>query len=199
LAPIPIKAGVVQAMLNASNNTMRPLNILCHAHMPLVPACPITVTKQTDGKELRMADAEVRAFSPPTGFPYVFTQAANPDMPGVTTQRHRLANNVVCLFGHDKEPVANPRRRAGRYPQGVISLRMRNRILPGVYCYIRSGVNQGCVVRVIGKGQGRCEWEIMAVGTTLTTYAADHPYQCCHSTVADIQAHLLRRCAPPSL
>jgi hypothetical protein len=167
--------------------------------MPLVPLRPITVTKQSDPKELRMADTNVRAFSPPPGFPYVFTQAASTDAPDVTTQRHRLANNVVCLFGHDKEPVMNPRRRAGRYPQGVISLRMRNRILPGVYCYIRSGINQGRVVRVIGRGQGRCEWEIMAVGATLTTYDADHPGQRCHSTVADIQAHLLRRCAPPGL
>lgn len=142
-----------------------------------------------------MADATVHAFAPPPGFRYVFTQAVGPEAPEFTKQRRGLPSNVVCLFDQPKEPVANPRRCAGRYPRGVISLRMRDRIRPGVYCYIRSGVNQGRVVRVLGRGQGCPEWEIMAIGTVLTT--CDDPGQCCHSTVAYIQAHLLRRCAPP--
>ena len=146
-----------------------------------------------------MTHGDAQAFSPLPGFRYVFAEDVPSEAPTVTTKRRRLATNVVCLFEHDKEPVVNPRRRAGRYPNGIISLRMRDRIRPGAYCYIRSGVNYGRVVRVICKGWGRFEWVILAIGSALVAHNKDHLGQHCLSSVVDIQAHRLRRCAQPVL
>ena len=110
-----------------------------------------------------------------------------------------LADNVVCLFEQDKVPIINLPHQSGRYPHGVVSLRQRDRIRPGVYCYItQSGTNHGRIGRVLGRSQGSFKWEVMAVGLPFATYDKHAPGQCAHTTVIDVQSHHLRRCAPPA-
>lgn len=126
-------------------------------------------------------------------FPEVWTSSLT-----FTRQRLKLADNVVCLFEHDKDPVINPPHHSGRYPHGVVSLRLRDRIRPGVYCYItKAGPNHLRIALVLGRSQGSFKWEVMAVGPPFATFDKHAPSQYVLSTVIDVQSHHLRRCAQP--
>lgn len=143
-------------------------------------------------------------FSPPPGWRFIILPPAPALEP--PQQRRRLADNVVCMFDHDREPVVNIKKGPGRYPKGVERLRTWNRLHPGDYCILwkpaRFESNRGIIVRLVEPNhRPPYGWFVRAVS---------RPAKTCDSTDPDNPAGFreswefitdyatLRRCAPPS-
>ncbi len=145
--------------------------------------------------------------NPPPGWPYIILPAAPQEPRPIKPVRKVLADNVICLFDHDREPVANIRWR-GRYPRVVERISAWERLSPGDYCVFwaptetrATSKNHGVVVRLVRRLEGwPFKWEVKAVSRELFvcwTNDPDNPagHSWSHEAICD--ADRLRRCCPP--
>lgn len=94
-----------------------------------------------------MANQSLRALAP-----------SNP----VASPRRRLAQNVVCLFADERQPVANLPRR-GRLPKAVAQLRAAYPLRQGALCEFSAEDHASIPVRIIEMiGGGRFHVEAVA-------------------------------------
>lgn len=97
-----------------------------------------------------------------------------------STFRRRLADNVICLFSQDREPIARQRWR-GLRSGNVVKISIRPRLMPGDFAQIwgdPTWSNHGKLVRL--KSQVRRSdmppgvwWEVEAVCDQLTLVDVD--------------------------
>lgn len=156
-----------------------------------------------------MANADSRAFEPPPGWRYVVMPAAPNTHDTHKLERRRLAENVICLHGQDREPVANVRWR-GRYPRNVVrryGWGDWGRLHPGDYCMIWNGAegkgwrNQGRIVQLIERKRLSVdEWYVRAINQPIHTHWVgdpDNPEGHRESWECLVRGRELRRCASP--
>lgn len=140
---------------------------------------------------------------PPAGWPYVVLPAEPAQAPEQATERRRLADNVVCMFGDEREPVANMRWR-GRYPRTVTRMYHHRRLYAGAYCVLwhpRDERNHGCVVQLLESAlRPREHWHVRAISRPVHVHwlneldnseSHEEAWSCLASSAS------LRRCAPP--
>lgn len=148
---------------------------------------------------------------PPPGFPFVVLPA-DPVQEMRKGARRKLADNVVCLFSEERDPVVNIRWR-GRYPPNVDRRyhwgRGWGRLHPGDYCMVwecqellrASSKNHGALVRVLWLHKGYGEsWVVEAVDRPIHTLRVSGPdksisYELIRTAI--FHEGLLRRCRPP--
>lgn len=146
-------------------------------------------------------------FKPPPGFRYIVLPA-EPQAEPKKVERRRLADNVICLFNDDRDPVVNIRWR-GRYPRNVTKRYSwtADRIHVGDFCVYwpdpdRRGVakNEGVIVKVIERKNHKAEWSVRAINRPLATHYVDdpdNPEGHKESWTAICKEKNLRRCPPP--
>lgn len=120
--------------------------------------------------------------SPPPGWPYVVLPAEpvlGPHASEQKDERRRLADNVVCMFAHERAPVANIKWRGGRYPRTVARLWTGNRLYPGAYCVLwhpKDERNHGCVVELVERDRRRVDlWHVRAVSRPIHVHWINEP------------------------
>ena len=94
--------------------------------------------------------------------------------PSRPTRRH-LAQNVVCMFDDDRQPVANARRR-GRLPRSVTRF-----IIPPFFAgevveifYPGGNPNNGKLVKVLGYVPRENEFDVEALNGMIHTFDEHH-------------------------
>lgn len=140
---------------------------------------------------------------PPPGFPFIVLPAETP-ADTKKPERSRLADNVVCMFQHDCEPITNIRWR-GRYPRKVTRWRPWDRLHAGDYCMVwltKDKINHGCIVQLVERDKRRYDtWHVRAINQPIYTHWADdpdNPEGHKESWECQVTSAMLRRCAPPS-
>lgn len=147
---------------------------------------------------------------PPPGFPFVVLPA-DPVTDAPKAERRKLAENVVCMFSEDREPIVNMRWR-GRYPPNVDRRyhwgQEYDRLHSGDYCIIwprpesRFQGNRGIVVQLIEPDQKTPRyWHVRAVSRPAQvrlTHDPDNRDGYGERWEFMTLNYELRRCAPPS-
>ena len=141
--------------------------------------------------------------NPPPGWPYIILPAEPVASEEPKAERRRLADNVVCMFAQEREPVATMRWR-GRYPRVVTRMHTGNRLRPGSYCVLwhpKDPRNHGCVVQLIERDRRNANhWHVRAISHPIYVHWVDEPdnpdghrqsWRCLTSSSS------LRRCASP--
>lgn len=140
---------------------------------------------------------------PPPGWPFIILPAEPVANTQPKVERRRLADNVVCMFDGEHEPVVNMRWR-GRYPRVVTRMHTGKRLRPDSYCVLwhpKDPRNHGCVVQLIERDRRNANhWHVRAISRPIHVHWANEPENAegyAESWSCLTSSSSLRRCASP--